>query len=98
MSSISTYFFTFSNSNSFTNSNSSTNSNSFSFWAILLTDAIPLLETDDLVFSANDTYELLAAIEEHGEDPKFEDKVDIFRLAAARNLSRALIIEASQPD
>ncbi|XP_058805401.1 nuclear pore complex protein Nup85 [Phymastichus coffea] len=68
------------------------------FWPILLTDAIPLLETDDLVFTSEDTYELLAAVEKHGEDPKFEDKVDIFRLAAARNLARALIIEGSQPD
>ncbi|OXU24689.1 hypothetical protein TSAR_001479 [Trichomalopsis sarcophagae] len=68
------------------------------FWSMLLTDAIPLLETDDLVFSSEDTFELLHAIEEHGDDPKFEDKVMIFRLAAARNLARALIIEGSMPD
>ena len=70
----------------------------FSFWSTLLTDAIPLLETDDLVFSSTDTFELMRSIENHGDDPKFKDKVDIFRLAAARNLSRALIIEGSLPD
>ncbi|XP_014230395.1 nuclear pore complex protein Nup85 [Trichogramma pretiosum] len=68
------------------------------FWSILLTDAIPLLETDDLVFSSQDTYELLRAVQRRGDDPKFQDKVSIFRLAAARNLSRAIIVEGNRPD
>ncbi|KAJ8679027.1 hypothetical protein QAD02_014814 [Eretmocerus hayati] len=65
------------------------------FWSVLFTDSIPLLETDDLVFSTNDTYELLRAVEHYGDDPKFKDKKKVFRWAAARNLARAIIIENS---
>ncbi|XP_046427860.1 nuclear pore complex protein Nup85 [Neodiprion fabricii] len=68
------------------------------FWSILLTDAIPLLEAEDAVLSSKDTFELLQTVEEHGNDPKFQDKIDLFRLAAARNLARALNIEGCLGD
>lgn len=68
----------------------------FSFWSILLTDAIPLLESEEVLFSSEDTFILMRCVEEHGNDPKFEDKLEIFRLAAARNLARALNLEGCQ--
>ncbi|XP_019697950.1 nuclear pore complex protein Nup85 isoform X2 [Harpegnathos saltator] len=68
------------------------------FWSILLTDAIPLLEAEDVIFSSNDCYELLRCAEAHGDDPKFQDKVSIFRLGVARNLARALSLEGCQAE
>lgn len=66
------------------------------FWSILLTDAIPLLEADEIILSSEDTFTLMSCVEEHGDDPKFEDKLDIFRYAVGRNLARALNTEASE--
>ncbi|XP_014208983.1 nuclear pore complex protein Nup85 [Copidosoma floridanum] len=68
------------------------------FWPTLLNDAIPLLDSQDIIFSSDDTYELLRAIEKRGDHPKFKEKLPIFRFAAARNLARALIIENNNPD
>ncbi|XP_012258938.2 nuclear pore complex protein Nup85 [Athalia rosae] len=68
------------------------------FWTILLIDAIPLLEAEDVILSSDDTYELLQSVEEHGDDPKFKDKIEVFRLAAARNLARALNHEGCEID
>lgn len=67
-----------------------------SFWPILLTDAIPLLESEDVIVSSNDSFELLRCVEAHGYDPKFQDKIFIFRLAVARNLARGLCLENCQ--
>ncbi|XP_076272929.1 nuclear pore complex protein Nup75 isoform X2 [Rhynchophorus ferrugineus] len=64
------------------------------FWSILLSEAIPLLESEELVFSSNDTYTILHCLEEKEEIPQMTDKMSILRLAAARNLSRALMYEA----
>ncbi|XP_031849160.1 nuclear pore complex protein Nup75 [Nomia melanderi] len=66
------------------------------FWSILLSDAIPLLEAEDITLSSNDCYELLRCVEAHGDDPKFQGKVEILRLAVARNLARALSLEGCQ--
>ncbi|XP_066583629.1 nuclear pore complex protein Nup85-like isoform X2 [Prorops nasuta] len=66
------------------------------FWPILLTDVIPLLEAEDVLLSSNDSFELLRCMEAYGNNPKFEEKADIFRLAVARNLARALNLEGSQ--
>ncbi|XP_015601778.1 nuclear pore complex protein Nup85 isoform X2 [Cephus cinctus] len=66
------------------------------FWSTLLWDAVPLLEAEDVILSSEDTFELMRSVEEHGDDPKFQDKIEIFRLAAARNLARALNLEGCQ--
>lgn len=70
----------------------------FSFWSILFTDIIPLLESEDVILSSIDSFELLRCVEAHGDDPKFADKVEIFRLAVARNLARALNLEGCQAE
>ncbi|KAL2764647.1 nuclear pore complex protein Nup85 isoform 2 [Daubentonia madagascariensis] len=81
-----------------------------SFWMTLLTDALPLLEQKQVIFSAEQTYELMRCLEdltsgrpEHGEpdaqqiqDDDIETtKVEMLRLALARNLARAIIREGS---
>ncbi|XP_028375778.1 nuclear pore complex protein Nup85 [Phyllostomus discolor] len=81
-----------------------------SFWMTLLTDALPLLEQKQVIFSADQTYELLRCLEDltsgrpaHGEpDPlQLQDddiettKVEMLRLSLARNLARAIVKEGS---
>nr|KAF6286875.1 nucleoporin 85 [Pipistrellus kuhlii] len=80
-----------------------------SFWMTLLTDALPLLEQKQVIFSAEQTYELLRCLEdltsgrpEQGEpDQQLQDddieatKVEMLRLSLARNLARAIIKEGS---
>uniref|UniRef100_H0WIZ5 Nuclear pore complex protein Nup85 n=1 Tax=Otolemur garnettii TaxID=30611 RepID=H0WIZ5_OTOGA len=81
-----------------------------SFWMTLLTDALPLLEQKQVIFSAEQTYELMRCLEdltsgrpEHGEpdaqqlqDDDIEaTKVEMLRLALARNLARAIVREGS---
>ncbi|XP_050297593.1 nuclear pore complex protein Nup85 [Anthonomus grandis grandis] len=64
------------------------------FWSVLLSEAIPLLESEELVFSSNDTYQILHCLEEKESIPELSDQLAIIRLATARNLSRALMFEA----
>ncbi|KAI4457128.1 frount protein-related [Holotrichia oblita] len=64
------------------------------FWVTLLTDAVPLLECDKLVLSSSDTFTLLHFLEEKSTLPELSDKIDLIRLALARNLGRALTFEA----
>ncbi|XP_003707189.1 nuclear pore complex protein Nup75 [Megachile rotundata] len=66
------------------------------FWSILLSDAIPLLEAKEVILSSSDCFELLRCVEAHGNDPKFQNEIEIFRLAVARNLARALSLEGCQ--
>ncbi|XP_008564284.1 PREDICTED: nuclear pore complex protein Nup85 isoform X2 [Galeopterus variegatus] len=81
-----------------------------SFWMTLLTDALPLLEQKQVIFSAEQTYELMRCLEDltagrpvRGEpdaqrlqDDDIETtKVEMLRLALARNLARAIIREGS---
>ncbi|XP_058417584.1 nuclear pore complex protein Nup85 isoform X3 [Diceros bicornis minor] len=81
-----------------------------SFWMTLLTDALPLLEQKQVIFSAEQTYELMRCLEDltsgrpvRGEpdvqrlqDDDIETtKVEMLRLALARNLARAIIKEGS---
>ncbi|KAB0793485.1 hypothetical protein PPYR_13105 [Photinus pyralis] len=63
------------------------------FWDTLLCDAINLLENNVMVISSTDTYTLLHSLEEKCELPELKDKIDLIRLGAARNLSRALLYE-----
>uniref|UniRef100_A0A8B9XZ31 Nuclear pore complex protein Nup85 n=1 Tax=Bos mutus grunniens TaxID=30521 RepID=A0A8B9XZ31_BOSMU len=81
-----------------------------SFWMTLLTDALPLLEQKQVIFSAEQTYELLRCLEDltsgrplcgepdaqQLQDDDIETtKVEILRLALARNLARSVIKEGS---
>ncbi|KAF0032623.1 hypothetical protein F2P81_014913 [Scophthalmus maximus] len=81
-----------------------------SFWMTLLTDALPLLEQKEVIFSANQTYELMFCLEEltstldistpGGDRPMQEEdleltKVELLRLALARNLAMAIVKEGT---
>ncbi|XP_040100501.1 nuclear pore complex protein Nup85 isoform X1 [Oryx dammah] len=81
-----------------------------SFWMTLLTDALPLLEQKQVIFSTEQTYELLRCLEDltsgrplcgepdaqQLQDDDIETtKVEILRLALARNLARSIIKEGS---
>ncbi|XP_004693547.2 PREDICTED: nuclear pore complex protein Nup85 [Condylura cristata] len=81
-----------------------------SFWMTLLTDALPLLEQKQVIFSAEQTYELMRCLEDLASgrpvcgDPEAQrlqeddietTKVEMLRLALARNLARAIIKEGS---
>uniref|UniRef100_A0A672UQ96 Nuclear pore complex protein Nup85 n=1 Tax=Strigops habroptila TaxID=2489341 RepID=A0A672UQ96_STRHB len=76
-----------------------------SFWMTLLTDALPLLEQKEVIFSAEQTYELMRCLEDltagKSEKQKFQDdnvetmKVEMLRLALARNLARVIVKEGT---
>ncbi|XP_034568105.1 nuclear pore complex protein Nup85 isoform X2 [Notolabrus celidotus] len=81
-----------------------------SFWMTLLTDALPLLEQKEVIFSAEQTYELMFCLEEltsslsttaGGTDRPTQDedievtKVELLRLALARNLAMAIVKEGT---
>lgn len=81
-----------------------------SFWMTLLTDALPLLEQKDVIFSADQTYELMYCLEEltssltktaPSPDQPVQDedievtKVELLRLALARNLAMAIVKEGT---
>uniref|UniRef100_A0A8C6LSG3 Nuclear pore complex protein Nup85 n=1 Tax=Nothobranchius furzeri TaxID=105023 RepID=A0A8C6LSG3_NOTFU len=83
-----------------------------SFWMTLLTDALPLLEQKEVIFSAEQTYELMYCLEEltsslitaasgsviiycrFHEDVEVT-KVEMLRLALARNLASAIVKEGT---
>ncbi|XP_033630190.1 nuclear pore complex protein Nup85-like [Asterias rubens] len=80
-----------------------------SFWLILLTDVLPLLELDVVIFSSHQTFELLHCLNElmqwytsedylkseaassksKGQQELESDKLELLKLALARNLARA---------
>ncbi|XP_075880285.1 nuclear pore complex protein Nup85 [Nelusetta ayraudi] len=81
-----------------------------SFWMTLLTDALPLLEQKEVIFSADQTHELMFCLEEltsslnttaPGADKAMQDeevevtKVELLRLALARNLAMAIVKEGT---
>lgn len=76
-----------------------------SFWMTLLTDALPLLEQKEVIFSAEQTYELMQCLEDltAGKPDKqklLDDdvetmKVEMLRLALARNLARVIVKEGT---
>ncbi|TKS91869.1 Nuclear pore complex protein [Collichthys lucidus] len=81
-----------------------------SFWMTLLTDALPLLEQKEVIFSADQTHELMFCLEEltsslnnttPGTDRPMQDedievtKVELLRLALARNLAMAIVKEGT---
>ncbi|XP_041812682.1 nuclear pore complex protein Nup85 [Chelmon rostratus] len=81
-----------------------------SFWMTLLTDALPLLEQKEVIFSADQTHELMFCLEEltsslsttaPSTDRPVQDedieltKVELLRLALARNLAMAIVKEGT---
>ncbi|XP_045448581.1 nuclear pore complex protein Nup85 [Melitaea cinxia] len=62
------------------------------FWPTLLLDTLPLLETDEPVLSADDTYEIMLCLELRSACLSTE-KADLLRLALARNLARTALID-----
>ncbi|XP_029109894.1 nuclear pore complex protein Nup85 [Scleropages formosus] len=79
-----------------------------SFWMTLLTDALPLLEQKQVIFSADQTYELMHCLEElttgkvapetelsMQEDNIEATKIELLRLALARNLALAIVKEGT---
>uniref|UniRef100_A0A8C6M093 Nuclear pore complex protein Nup85 n=1 Tax=Nothobranchius furzeri TaxID=105023 RepID=A0A8C6M093_NOTFU len=72
-----------------------------SFWMTLLTDALPLLEQKEVIFSAEQTYELMYCLEEltssliTAEEDVEVTKVEMLRLALARNLASAIVKEGT---
>ncbi|XP_037293856.1 nuclear pore complex protein Nup85 [Manduca sexta] len=65
------------------------------FWETLLLDTLPLLESDEPVFSSSDTYEIMLCLElkPAGLD---SEKADLLRLALARNLARTVLSEGGE--
>lgn len=82
-----------------------------SFWLTLLLDALPLLEQQQVIFSAEQTYQLMSCLEDwtaaklepiqaeenrRSQDNSIENtKVEMLRLALARNLARAIVKEGT---
>ncbi|KAM9296928.1 nuclear pore complex protein Nup85 [Gastrophryne carolinensis] len=81
------------------------------FWLTLLLDALPLLEQQQVVFSAEQTYQLMHCLEDRmatkldnivsvesqrSQEGNIEiTKVEILELALARNLARAIVKEGT---
>ncbi|KAJ7989749.1 hypothetical protein DPEC_G00307750 [Dallia pectoralis] len=78
------------------------------FWMTLLTDALPLLEQKEVIFSSDQTHELMFCLEELTSEKttakpdrptQDEDidttKIEILRLALARNLAKAIVKEGT---
>nr|XP_018915410.1 PREDICTED: nuclear pore complex protein Nup85 [Bemisia tabaci] len=78
------------------------------FWLTLLTDALPLLDSElEPILSYSDTCQFLYCLEEliseRLDSPtsqyssQFEEKVKLIRLALAKNMARTLTLEACVP-
>lgn len=76
------------------------------FWLTLLTDALPLLESQDVpVFTYEETCQLITCLEEltmeyheslqHKKPSHVIDRTKLIRLALTKNLARSLIYEGS---
>uniref|UniRef100_A0A671PZZ6 Nuclear pore complex protein Nup85 n=1 Tax=Sinocyclocheilus anshuiensis TaxID=1608454 RepID=A0A671PZZ6_9TELE len=77
-----------------------------SLWMTLLTDALPLLEQKEVIFSVDQTYELMSCLEELNSGTKDSNltdqdediestKTELLRLALARNLTMAIVKEGT---
>ncbi|XP_061605070.1 nuclear pore complex protein Nup85 isoform X2 [Phyllopteryx taeniolatus] len=79
-----------------------------SFWVTLLTDALPLLEYKEVIFTSEQTYELIFCLEQLTssssnatstdtpmQDEDLEAKVELLRFALARNLAMAIVNEGT---
>jgi len=78
------------------------------FWLTLLTDALPLLEGKEVIFSADQTHELMFCLEEltsgkstiNADRPMQDEdieatQIELLRLALARNLASAIVKEGT---
>lgn len=59
-------------------------------------DTIPLLECSEVIFSADDTYEIMHCVEERTSNIESDEKVELLRLALARNLARTLLMDDAE--
>ncbi|KAG7325967.1 hypothetical protein KOW79_010892 [Hemibagrus wyckioides] len=78
-----------------------------SFWMTLLIDALPLLEQKEVIFSVDQTHELMFCLEELTSDNELKPeglaqdddvectKLELLRLALARNLAMAIVKEGT---
>ncbi|KAF7686403.1 nuclear pore complex protein Nup85 [Silurus meridionalis] len=81
-----------------------------SFWMTLLIDALPLLEQKEVIFSVDQTHELMFCLEEltsnnnelksehraqDDDDDVESTKLELLRLALARNLAMAIVKEGT---
>ncbi|KAB5517658.1 hypothetical protein PHYPO_G00169780 [Pangasianodon hypophthalmus] len=79
-----------------------------SFWMTLLIDALPLLEQKEVIFSVDQTHELMFCLEEltsdnsklqperlAQDDDVESTKLELLRLALARNLAMAIVKEGT---
>ncbi|XP_004927204.2 nuclear pore complex protein Nup85 [Bombyx mori] len=62
------------------------------FWETLLLDALPLLESDEAMFTADDTYDMMLCLELRAQNFNRE-KAELLRLALLRNLARTALAE-----
>lgn len=67
------------------------------FWETLLLDTLPLLESDEPVFTSSDTYEIMLCLELKSSSLDSE-KADLLRLALARNLARTVLAEGDDSE
>ncbi|XP_072259938.1 nuclear pore complex protein Nup85 [Pyxicephalus adspersus] len=80
------------------------------FWFSLLLDSLPLLEQQQVIFNSEQTYQLMQCLEDKiavmpesttSQESQLQDvnvevtKVDMLRLALARNLARAIVKEGT---
>ncbi|XP_073944916.1 nuclear pore complex protein Nup75 isoform X2 [Choristoneura fumiferana] len=65
------------------------------FWETLLLDTLPLLESDEPIFSSADTFEIMLCLELR-PGVLDGDKAELLRLALARNLARSLLVHVSE--
>lgn len=62
------------------------------FWETLLLDALPLLESDEAMFTADDTYDMMLCLELRAQNFN-QEKAELLRLALLRNLARTALAE-----
>ncbi|XP_060803024.1 nuclear pore complex protein Nup85 isoform X2 [Amyelois transitella] len=67
------------------------------FWETLLLDSLPLLESDEPIFSSSDTFEIMQCLELKSKDLAGE-KADLLRLALSRNLARTLLEDVEKEE
>ncbi|XP_041978499.1 nuclear pore complex protein Nup85 [Aricia agestis] len=67
------------------------------FWDTLLLDTLPLLETEEPVISAEDTYEIMLCLELKSGSLSTE-KAELLRLSLARNLARTSLADMDRDE
>ncbi|KAG7303133.1 hypothetical protein JYU34_013163 [Plutella xylostella] len=65
------------------------------FWETLLLDTLPLLESDTVIFSAEETCDTMALLAHKGRSLS-EEKTELLRLALVRNLARASLAPSEE--